>query len=61
MFAELPLVEIASNTSPGWPRARMIWIWLNCSPAKSGLSVPEKKLEAPKDAVVDMGASFAKN
>ncbi|MNH20854.1 hypothetical protein D3C79_806410 [compost metagenome] len=31
----------------GWPRARMIWIWLNCSPAKSGLSTPEPKLARP--------------
>jgi hypothetical protein len=31
----------------GWPRARSSWIWLNCGPAKSGLSTPEKKLARP--------------
>ncbi|MCY1249371.1 hypothetical protein D9M72_628980 [compost metagenome] len=28
----------------GWPMARTSCMWLNCGPAKSGLSMPEKKL-----------------
>ncbi|MNF02335.1 hypothetical protein D3C80_2014680 [compost metagenome] len=28
----------------GWPMARINCTWLNCGPAKSGLSTPEKKL-----------------